>query len=84
MEYRTSSSTKSMKTLCFVLLTIVSIMTSQMGSVQCRTIHMAPEIKAGSMNMTPFSAASNTSSHISPRLLAFILASGPSKRGPGH
>ncbi|CAA2975564.1 Hypothetical predicted protein [Olea europaea subsp. europaea] len=55
-----------------------------MGSVQCRTIHMAPEIKAGSMNMTPFSAASNTSSHISPRLLAFILASGPSKRGPGH
>ncbi|KAL2537978.1 Uncharacterized protein Fot_19369 [Forsythia ovata] len=86
-----TSSKISLRGLAFVLasgpILIPSVMSSQMCSVHCRNIRLVPETEGGVAGCEQVGGATdllNTSSHISLRGLAFILASGPSKRGSGH
>ncbi|KAJ6391208.1 hypothetical protein OIU77_025236 [Salix suchowensis] len=83
----------SVKSLWFVLGLIMLVVSTEMGAVHCRPLRSTNStiIAAGcqqvdgSMGMASFVASSNSSSsRSSVRSLMFKLASGPSKRGPGH
>ncbi|WOG98974.1 hypothetical protein DCAR_0418320 [Daucus carota subsp. sativus] len=97
MASRRSSSSLSFW-LVFGIVIVLAI--SQLGAIECRALRSTiaegcdqPGEGANSMGMTQFGVASadhnNSSSDESSvessiRSLLFKLASGPSKRGPGH
>ncbi|XP_059636955.1 uncharacterized protein LOC132279050 [Cornus florida] len=92
-----SLTTTPMKSLCLVLGIVLLVMSTQFSAVNCRALRSTvdtavmagcgDEATGASMGTTPFAVASNNSSSGAfevVRKLAFKLASGPSKRGPGH
>lgn len=92
------TTTISMKTLWLVLGLMVLVVTAEFGKAECRALRSTAK-NAGNggceeadddgkmVGMTSLAAvSSNNSSSNRPlaRSLAFRLASGPSKKGPGH
>ncbi|KAJ6730120.1 hypothetical protein OIU85_020962 [Salix viminalis] len=84
---------RSVKSLWFVLGLIMLVVSTEMGAVHCRPLRSANSTNIaagcqqsdGSMGVASFVVSSNnSSSRSSVRSLMFKLASGPSKRGPGH
>ncbi|KAF9687531.1 hypothetical protein SADUNF_Sadunf02G0103200 [Salix dunnii] len=86
----------SVKSLWFVLGLIMLVVSTEMGAVHCRPLRstnstiIAPGCQQvdgtrESMGVASFVVSSSISgSRLSARSLIFKLASGPSKRGPGH
>ncbi|KAJ4701686.1 Transmembrane protein [Melia azedarach] len=74
----------------FLLGLMILMMSTQFSSGDCRvfrptTNDSTTTAGAESVGMTSFPVSSNNSnSRSSTKNLAFTLASGPSKRGPGH
>ncbi|KAH7523687.1 uncharacterized protein LOC132803728 [Ziziphus jujuba] len=96
MEMKKNSTTTSMKALWIVLGLMLLIVTAQFGQADCRALR-STTMNSGNagcqqvgdgevVGMASFAVSSNNSSSDRPlaRSLAFRLASGPSKRGPGH
>ncbi|KAL7127532.1 hypothetical protein ABFS83_14G259000 [Erythranthe nasuta] len=97
---RCSSTTRWRRTssnLMFVIIVSLLVICSQFCPADCRALRSPPEAAStarmdgggsGTSMTTAFLVSSNNSSisgsRLSIRGLAFILASGPSKRGPGH
>ncbi|KAE8100112.1 hypothetical protein FH972_018039 [Carpinus fangiana] len=96
MSMNKSSTATSMKTLLFVLGIAMLVFSAQFGVGECRALRSmaACEQEGGggdggdqSVGMaSTFVVSANNSSSNGPlaRSLAFMLASGPSKKGPGH
>ncbi|XP_059452875.1 uncharacterized protein LOC132183571 [Corylus avellana] len=99
MSMNKSSTTTSMKTLLIVLGIAMLVFSAQFGVGECRALRSmaACEQEGGgggggngadqSVGMaSTFVVSANNSSSNGPlaRSLAFRLASGPSKKGPGH
>ncbi|KAL9396542.1 hypothetical protein Peur_010795 [Populus x canadensis] len=86
----------SEKSLWFVLGLIILVVSTEMSAVHCRPLRSTNSTviaagcqqvdgTRGSMGMASFVVSSNNSnSRPSVRSLMFKMASGPSKRGPGH
>ncbi|KAL7085269.1 hypothetical protein ACP275_14G272000 [Erythranthe tilingii] len=92
---RCSSTTRWRRTssnLMFVMIVSLLVICSQFCPADCRALRPPPEAAStggsDTSMTTAFLVSSNNSSisgsRLSIRGLAFILASGPSKRGPGH
>lgn len=90
-----SSTTTSMKTLLIVLGIAMLILSAQFGVGECRALRSMAACEQGGggdgadqsvgMASTFVVSANNSSSNGAlARSLAFMLASGPSKKGPGH
>ncbi|KAM7517024.1 hypothetical protein LguiA_006607 [Lonicera macranthoides] len=100
MAARNNSPKTSMKSLLLVLGIVIMVMGSQFNVVECRALRSTSiaggcdqQLEGAELTVgvtTQFAAASdaaNTSRSSSSELvrsLEFKLASGPSKRGPGH
>ncbi|KAL3619935.1 hypothetical protein CASFOL_034847 [Castilleja foliolosa] len=95
MENNRCNSMKSGRsTLVFMFVILVLVMCSQWCPADCRALRPPPETTTATaaasgsceeVNGTATDKANNLrSSTRRLRGLAFILASGPSKRGPGH
>ncbi|CAL5383796.1 unnamed protein product [Camellia sinensis] len=88
------ASTSSMKSLCLVLCVMVLLMGTHFSVVNCRALQAAMDAliaeqvdRPESTGVASFAFSSNNSSGSGfsiIRSLGFKLASGPSKRGPGH
>ncbi|GFY86034.1 hypothetical protein Acr_04g0007720 [Actinidia rufa] len=84
----------SRKSLYLVLVIMVVLMGTRIGGVDCRALREAPDAiiadkvdRAETTGMVSFAVSSNNSTSRGSSLtrsLAFNLASGPSKKGPGH
>ncbi|CAK7347481.1 unnamed protein product [Dovyalis caffra] len=86
----------SVKSLWFVLGLIILVLSPEIRVVHCRALRSSTstitttgseqvDATKESMGMASFVVSSNnSSSRSSVRSLMFKLASGPSKRGPGH
>ncbi|QCE16490.1 hypothetical protein DEO72_LG11g3508 [Vigna unguiculata] len=84
------------KSLCISLVTIVFVLSSQFCSVHSRVLRSkvltevaedCVELKGSGFSLWRgfFAVSSNNSTiRVSKRSLSFRLASGPSKKGPGH
>ncbi|ESW08715.1 hypothetical protein PHAVU_009G068600 [Phaseolus vulgaris] len=84
------------KSLCISLVTVMLVLSSQLWLVHSRVLRSkeltevaghSVELKgSGSSLWKGFFAVSsnNSTTRVSKRSLAFRLASGPSKKGPGH
>jgi hypothetical protein len=98
MSMNKSSTATSMKTLLFVLGMAMLVFSAQFGVGECRALRsMAACEQEGSGGgsdggdqsvgmASTFVVSANNSSSNGPlaRSLTFMLASGPSKKGPGH
>ncbi|KAL8487585.1 hypothetical protein ACS0TY_024049 [Phlomoides rotata] len=75
-------------TFQFILVIIVLVLGLQLSQADCRALRPATVADGGAAGTTVLAVSSDNSggrsSLLSVRGLAFILASGPSKRGPGH
>lgn len=98
MAARKNSPTTSTKSLLLVLGIVIMVTGTQFNGVQCRALRSTSiaggcdQQLGGAESTTQFAAASDasntsrssSSSSVLERSLEFKLASGPSKRGPGH
>ncbi|KAL6317885.1 hypothetical protein AAG906_030639 [Vitis piasezkii] len=93
MAIRKRSATRSVKSLWFVLAVLVLVVSTQSSFVHCRALRSTVDVAAAaaiqgdeSVGVANSSAVSsnNSSKRSSVRSLTYKLASGPSKRGPGH
>ncbi|PIA27044.1 hypothetical protein AQUCO_08300018v1 [Aquilegia coerulea] len=89
----------SLNSFCFILMIVMLLVSTELSLVQCRTLrpagistgceqedHQGNENSAGiaSFLVSSNNSSSSTSRDSTVRSLAFNLASGPSKKGPGH
>lgn len=97
MALREKSTTASRKSLWFKLGVMVLLVATQIVFVESRALRSMENFTAGgyeqvtglggSVAVVPSStdvASNNSTSRPSVRSLAYKLASGPSKKGPGH
>ncbi|KAF8025027.1 hypothetical protein BT93_F2013 [Corymbia citriodora subsp. variegata] len=86
-----------MKSSCLVLCLLILAVSAQFGHIDCRTLRADTgsgcredqdrDRRASMGAMASFAFSSNSNETIRPfsgRSLAFKLASGPSRKGPGH
>ncbi|CAH1454263.1 unnamed protein product [Lactuca virosa] len=98
MALRNTNSTNiSLNSLCFVIGIIIFSMTTQLTGVDCRALCSTQLIPATRIERVDEAEDTTTESRLSSfsitrcsslrsrmRNLGYKLASGPSKRGPGH
>lgn len=79
------------KSIWIVLVIVMLVMSSQLCFVHSRVLRSKKELKTevadnSPLRMAPFNVSSNnsTTTRASKRSFAFRMASGPSKKGPGH
>lgn len=80
-----------MKTLCFMFVAILLVMSSQLHPVDCRPLLLGPETANSATTALPkadeievAAGLRSTTPRLSFRGLSAIFATGPSRRGPGH
>ncbi|XAR61932.1 hypothetical protein NMG60_11016487 [Bertholletia excelsa] len=89
------SSTLSMRSLCLLLGVTTLLITTQVSIVDCRTLRAESLIgtteqvdgatsKSESTDSFSFSSSDSTRIRYAVMSLVFKLASGPSRKGPGH